>query len=77
VVHDKSEKKVSDINAQLNESSDIAIMGNSSVIINSLGELCDHNKSPIQFGSLYNFGAHHNKKDEDICPVWFHGLKLV
>jgi len=42
-------KKVSDINAQWNESSehDIAIKGNSSMIINSLVESYDANKSPI------------------------------
>ena len=61
-------KKVSDINAQWNESSehDIAIKGNSYVIINSLGEHCDANKSPIKFGSFSNFMGHRNKKDEII-----------
>ena len=66
VIHDKSAKKISDINPQFNESSDIAIMGNSSVIINYLGESCDANKSPIQFGSFSNFVGHHSKKDENI-----------
>ena len=66
VIHDKSAKKISDINPQFNESSDIAIMGNSSVIINYLCESCDANKSPIQFGSFSNFMGHHNKKDEII-----------
>ena len=61
-------KKVSDINAQWNESSehDIAIKGNSSMIIHCLGESCDANKSPIQFGSLSNFVGHHSKIDENI-----------
>ncbi|RLN21703.1 hypothetical protein C2845_PM07G10890 [Panicum miliaceum] len=36
------------------------------MIINSLGESCEDNKSPIQFGSLSNFVGHHNKKDENI-----------
>ena len=59
-------KKVPDINAQLNEPSkhDITIKGNSSIIIHCLGESCDANKSPIQFGSLSNFVGHHSKKDE-------------
>ena len=61
-------KKISDINAQLNEPSehDITIKGNSSVIIHCLGESCDASKSPIQFGSLSNFVGHHSKKDENI-----------
>ena len=61
-------KKVPDINAQLNEPSkhDITIKGNSSMIIHCLGESCDANKSPIQFGSLSNFVGRHSKKDEDI-----------
>ena len=39
-------KEVLEINAQLNEPSehDIAIMGNSSVIINSLGEASDYHR---------------------------------
>ena len=59
-------KKVRDINAQLNEPSkhDITIKGNSSMIIHCLGESCDANKSPIQFGSFSNFVGHHCKKDE-------------
>ena len=69
VIHDKSAKKISDINPQFNESSDIAIMGNSSVIINYLGESCDANKSPIQFGSFSNFVGHHSKKDENIIDT--------
>ena len=74
-------KEVPEINAQLNEPSehDIAIKGNSSVIINSLGEASDchrielknadivANKSPIQIGSLSNFVEHEdNKKDGNI-----------
>ena len=68
VIHDKTAKKISDINAQLNEPSehDITIKGNSSVIIHCLGESCDASKSPIQFGSLSNFVGRHSKKDEDI-----------
>jgi hypothetical protein len=69
VIHDKSAKKISDINPQFNESSDIAIMGNSSVIINYLGESCDANKSPIQFGSFSNFVGHHSRKDENIIDT--------
>ena len=71
VIHDKSAKKISDINPQFNESSDIAIMGNFSVIINYLGESCDANKSPIQFGSFSNLEGHghHNKKDENIIDT--------
>ena len=69
VIHDKSAKKISDINPQFNESSDIAIMGNSSVIINYLGESCDANKSPIQFGSFSNFVGDHSKKDENIIDT--------
>jgi len=69
VIHDNSAKKISDINPQFNESSDIAIMGNSSVIINYLGESCDANKSPIQFGSFCNFVGHHSKKDENIIDT--------
>jgi hypothetical protein len=62
-------KKVSEFKAQLSELSehDITIKGNSSGIVNSLGEASDShgkewknidavaNKSPIQFGSLSNF----------------------
>ena len=61
-------KKVSDINAQLTQPSehDIIIKGKSSVIINSLGESCDANKPPIQFGSFSNFVGHYSKKDENI-----------
>ena len=68
VIHDKTAKKISDINAQLNEPSehDITIKGNSSIIIHCLGESCDASKSPIQFGSLPNFVGHHSKKDENI-----------
>jgi hypothetical protein len=68
VIHEKSAKKILDINAQLNEPSehDITIKGNSSVIIHCLGESCDASKSPIQFGSLPNFVGHHSKKDENI-----------
>jgi hypothetical protein len=73
--------KVSEINAQLNEPSEygITIKGNSSVIINSLGEASDShckewknadvvaNKSPIQFGSLSNLVQHKDsKKDGNI-----------
>ena len=61
-------KKVPDINAQLTDPSeyDIIIKGNSSVVIDSLGESCDANKSAIQLGSLSNFMGHHSKKDENI-----------
>jgi hypothetical protein len=73
--------KVLEINAQLNEPSEygITINGNSSVIINSLGEASDNhckewknadvvaNKSPIQFGSLSNLVQHKDsKKDGNI-----------
>jgi hypothetical protein len=64
--------KVPKVNAQLNDPSEhgITIKGNSSVIINSLGEASDShckewknvdavaNKSPIQFGSLSNLVQH-------------------
>ena len=43
--------------------------GNSSMVINSLGESCDTNKSPVQFGSLSNFVGHHNKKDENVITI--------